>query len=190
MMSHNIAHIIYILCPYISKHSLLMLPLSGADVFAKLNIPEQNIHRVPEIAADDAAEEYERILKESGVVGLCESTNLPQLDLCLLGSGADGHCASLYPESTQVVCSPGCQKVYLPAEGKGGITVSIDMINSARHVLISAAKAQQSDMARKCLGWSNAATNHRLPAGMISTNEGAVVEWVLSEQSAADLPAM
>jgi len=159
-------------------------------VFAKLNIPKQNIHRVPEIDAEDAAVEYEKILRESGVVGICDSTNLPQLDLCLLGSGADGHCASLYPDSAQVICSPGCKQAYLPAENKGGVTLTIDAINSARNVLLSAAKAEQSDMVRKCLGWSNAATNHKLPAGMISTNEGAVIEWVLSEQSAADLPAL
>ena len=55
---------------------------------------------------------------------------------------------------------------------------------------MSASKAEQVGVCRKCLGWSNAATNHKLPAGMISTNEGAIVEWILSEQSAADLPAM
>lgn len=120
------------------------------------------------------------------VVGVCDSTGLPSFDLCLLGSGADGHCASLYPDSTQVVCT--CSLPYLPAEGKGGITVSIDMINSARTVLISAAKASQADMCRKCLGWSNAARNHKLPVGMIRTSEGALV--VLSEQSAAGMPAL
>lgn len=165
---------------------------SGSDVFAALNLPEENVHRVPECAAEEAATIYEQTLRgmPSNIVGLCDSTNLPSLDLCLLGSGADGHCASLYPDSSQVVCSPGCSSAYLPAEGKGGITVSIDMINSAKNVIISAAKASQSDMARKCLGWSNAATNCKLPAGMISTREGAVVEWVLSEESAADLPAL
>mmetsp|Transcript_5486 Transcript_5486/g.12521 ORF Transcript_5486/g.12521 Transcript_5486/m.12521 type:complete len:272 (-) Transcript_5486:441-1256(-) len=165
---------------------------SGADVFAALNLPESNVHRVPELPSTEAAIIYEKTLREMPceVVGNCDSTNLPSLDLCLLGSGADGHCASLYPDSTQVVCSPGCSSAYLPAEGKGGITASIDMINSARNVLISAAKASQADMCRKCLGWSNAATNCKLPAGMISTSEGAVVEWVLSEESAADLPAL
>lgn len=166
---------------------------SGADVFAALGLPDSNIHRVPtELPAEEAAEAYEAMMRRMPreIVGICDVTGLPSLDLCLLGSGADGHCASLYPDSSQVACSPGCTRAYLPAEGKGGITLSIDAISSARNVLISAAKASQSDMVRKCLGWSNASTNHKLPAGMIRTGEGAIVEWILSEESAADLPAM
>lgn len=159
---------------------------SGADVFAALGIPDSHLHLVPQFFA------YEKLLRDMppNVVGTHKNTGLPVLDLCLLGSGADGHCASLYPKSSQVVGSPGGTRAYLPAEGKGGITISIDAINSARNVLLSAGKATQSDMARKCLGWSNAATNHALPAGMISVSEGAVVEWILTQDSAADLPAM
>lgn len=165
----------------------------GAQVFGTLGIPEENIHRVPEMAsAEDAAIFYEANMRAMphDIVGINAKSGMPQLDLCLLGSGADGHCASLYPKSPQVTCSPGSNAAYLPAEGKGGITISIDAINSARNVIVSACKASQSDMVRKSLSWSNASTNHALPAGMISTKEGAVVEWILSHESAADLPAM
>mmetsp|Transcript_13153 Transcript_13153/g.23843 ORF Transcript_13153/g.23843 Transcript_13153/m.23843 type:complete len:288 (-) Transcript_13153:259-1122(-) len=165
---------------------------SGQEVFASLGIPDSNLHRVPELPAEEAAEAYEAIIRgmPPSVVGVNDNNGLPSLDLCLLGSGADGHCASLYPNSAQVVESPGGRAVYLAAEGKGGITITIDAINAARNVLLSAGKASQSDMARKCLAWSNAAANRALPSGMISTSEGAVVEWILTEESAADLPAM
>jgi len=165
---------------------------SGADVFKTLGIPASNLHYVPELPAEEAATKYESEMRAMPreVVGLCENTNLPSLDLCLLGSGDDGHCASLYPNSQQVIASPGSTNAYLPAEGKGGITITIDAINSSRNVILSASKASQSNMARKCLSWSNAASNHALPAGMISTSEGAVVEWILTHESAADLPAL
>lgn len=164
----------------------------GADVFAALGIPACNLHLVPELPAEDAAEAYEAEIRAMPreVVGICDGTGLPSLDLCLLGSGDDGHCASLYPKSSQVVCSPGGTRAYLPAEGKGGITITIDAVNSARNVILSASKASQSDMVRKSLSWSNAATNHAMPAGMISVSEGAHVEWILTYDSAADLPAM
>jgi hypothetical protein len=89
-----------------------------------------NVHRVPFGPAEEAAAEYEAAMRAMPreIVGVCDRSGkeMPSLDLCLLGSGADGHCASLYPHSAQVVCSPGCDRVYLPAEGKGGITLSID----------------------------------------------------------------
>ena len=107
-----------------------------------------HVYRVPSLAAADAAVQYEATVRAlpSSVVGACERSGLPSLDLVLLGSGADGHCASLYPGSAQVVCSPGCGQCYLPAEGKGGITLSLDAIGSARNVLLSAGKAAQANI--------------------------------------------
>ena len=151
-----------------------------------------HVYRVPSLVADEAANAYEAIVRGAPreAIGLCDASGLPAIDLVILGSGADGHCASLYPDSSQVVCSPGSRRAYMPADGKGGITLTIDGISSARHVLISAPKKDQSSMVRKCLGWSNAATNTKLPAGMVATALGAQVEWVLTEESAVELPAL
>ena len=59
-------------------------------------------------------------------------------------------------------------------------------------MLLSAAKPAQSDMVRKALGWSNAATNVKLPAAMVqAAADGSTrVEWVLTEASAVELPAL
>ena len=62
--------------------------------------------------------QYDQLLMgmPENVVGRCQrggkvmgngmttgGTEMPVLDLCLLGSGADGHTASLYPGSKQVL---------------------------------------------------------------------------------------
>ena len=151
-----------------------------------------NVYPVPKISAEMAALQYSAMIRDlaKDIVGVCPRNGLPSYDLVLLGSGADGHCASLYPDSSQVVCSPGSDHIYLPAEGKGGITLSLDAIMSARHVLLSAGKASQADMVRKCLGWSNASTNTKFPAGMIAALPGTTVEWLVTEASAVELPAL
>mmetsp|Transcript_4823 Transcript_4823/g.15924 ORF Transcript_4823/g.15924 Transcript_4823/m.15924 type:complete len:233 (+) Transcript_4823:94-792(+) len=126
-----------------------------------------HVHRVPAGPAADAAEAYSRTLLDSPAVG-----------------------TSLYPGSAQVVVSPGCDRACLEAEGKGGVTLSIDAISSARTVLLSAAKPEQAAMVRKCLGWSNAERNTGMPAGMVTCAHGAQVEWLLTDASAVELPAL
>jgi 6-phosphogluconolactonase len=178
----------------------------GASAFIDAcSIPAANVHKVP--GGEDPEESaiaYEaelkslqmrgwlnRVVGEKPVeteaeleeaVGSCVRTGLPALDCVLLGSGADGHCASLYPGSSQVLASPG-ERVVLPAEGKGGVTLSLDTIGSASNVIISAGKAAQAEMVATALG----PTAHGLPAGMIGAAVGTQVEWLLTEASAAKL---
>ena len=159
-----------------------------ADFLSACGVDPANVYRVPSLPAEEAAAAYEALLRGAPdhVVGTADS-GLPALDLVLLGSGADGHCASLYPESSQVTCSPGSGRACVAAEGKGGVTLTVDAISSARHVLLSAGKKAQADMVRKCLGWSGAETNTKWPAGMVA---GPQVEWLLTEDSAVELPAL
>ena len=74
-----------------------------------------HVYRVPSLAAADAAAQYEATVRAlpSSVVGVCERSGLPALDLVLLGSGADGHCASLYPGSPQVTLALALQALTL-----------------------------------------------------------------------------
>lgn len=80
---------------------------SGAAFADACSIPREQVYKVTDGGAGgaaDAALEYEARIKSlpETVVGACARTGLPALDLVLLGSGADGHCASLYPDSPQV----------------------------------------------------------------------------------------
>ena len=133
----------------------------AAEFISACGVPKTQVHRVPSGPAESSAEAYEVLLREmsvAGVLGTCERSGLPSLDLVLLGSGADGHCASLYPDSGQVL-RVGDGHLVVPADGKGGVTLSLDTMRSARNVILSAAKPSQASMVRKAISWSNADSN-------------------------------
>jgi len=70
----------------------------------------------------------------------------------LLGTGDDGHCGSLYPQSEEIK-QTGQGKVVLPIdEGeKKSIAVSMDFMCAAKKVIVSAATAKRAEMVKRAL---------------------------------------
>ena len=64
-------------------------------LLSRVPVPPANIHRIPtgDGTAIEAAELYQRTLRET----LPLANGLPRLDYALLGLGANGHTASLFP---------------------------------------------------------------------------------------------
>ena len=81
-------------------------------------------------------------------------------------------------------------RAHRPGAGRRAVTLTLDAMRSARHVILSAAKPSQATMVRKALGWSNAHENTKVPAGMVAAAPGTDVEWLLTEASAVELPAL
>jgi 6-phosphogluconolactonase len=105
------------------------------SLLSKVPVSQQNIHRVlGELEPKTAAQDYVIQLKQNGTGALA----WPVLECVLLGMGADGHTASLFPgqvnpaETTAPAIAVTADYMGRPANR---VTLTPLVINSARHVL-------------------------------------------------------
>jgi 6-phosphogluconolactonase len=150
---------------------------------SQVPVPEKNIYRIKgELGALKAAEDYASKLRTLAEPGL----DWPRFDLVLLGLGADGHTASLFPGSveTQGVATVAAEAFYQdrPAER---VSLTPDVINSARKIVFLAVGSEKARaMADTLCGPREPA---RLPAQRILPVAGEL-SWLVDEAAASLLP--
>jgi 6-phosphogluconolactonase len=143
------------------------------------HVPVANVHRIRgELPSEEAAEAYEEELRT-----FFQTEDVPRFDLILLGLGADGHTASLFPETPAlevhdrwVVANP------VPRLGTTRITLTLPVINAARAVIFLVAGEDKAEALREIL--EGDADPHAYPAKLIQPP--GEPEWML-DQSAASL---
>jgi 6-phosphogluconolactonase len=146
-------------------------------------IPPAHIHRIKAELEDPhtAASAYTREL----------TTNLPlsaqgvvQFDLLLLGVGADGHIASLFP-ATPVLHERArlVEAVYVEKIDSWRITVTLPVIDHARHIVILVSGDAKAPIMRDIFG---ARRTPPYPVQLI--NPQGILEWHLDRAAAALLP--
>ncbi len=114
----------------------------------------------------------------------------PEFDLVLLGLGADGHTASLFPgmaaveETTRWVVATPAPDPTQPAR----LTVTLPVLNAARVVVFLAHGAAKASILRQLLGKPSEAAAGVLPAQrVLPTHAEAQVQWFIDEAAAAEL---
>lgn len=144
-------------------------------LLSKNKIPEENIHRIPaEIEPPSkAASLYEDDLKNF----FSNSDSL--FDLCILGLGADGHTASIFPgasldESALVVATTAPDQ--MPARDR--ITLTTSAINRSRAAAFIVSGRAKRGILREILSNSQAAIS-RYPAAGISPGKELI--WFIDE---------
>lgn len=102
------------------------------DAFLRAMVPEQNVHRIHgEEDPLEAARDYAQLLIQT-------MGDIPVFDLIMLGMGADGHTASLFPGTDPRVDEDRLVRaVYVEKMQTYRITLTPLVINNARHVLIA-----------------------------------------------------
>jgi 6-phosphogluconolactonase len=143
------------------------------------HVPVANVHRIRgELPPDEAAEAYEEELRT-----FFRTEDVPRFDLILLGIGADGHTASLFPETPAlevrdrwVVANP------VPGLNTTRITLTVPVINAARAVIFLVAGEDKAEALKETL--EGDADPRVYPTKLIQPPGGP--EWML-DQSAASL---
>lgn len=140
-------------------------------------IPDPNVHRikgevVPDWAASSYEMELERVFGPDG-----------RLDLILLGLGEDGHTASLFPDTTVLEEEEyAVDALYLGKLGAWRVTLTLPVINAARHVLFLVTGEEKADVLARVR------SGEPLPAALVQPEAGAVT-WMVDSDAASLLAA-
>jgi 6-phosphogluconolactonase len=146
--------------------------------FEKVGVPQEHIFRMQgEKDVEEGALAYDELIRHT----------VPdqRFDLVMLGMGADGHTASLFPR-THALHAPGRWAVanYVPSLQVWRLTLTFDCINAARHPVLYVLGANKAATAAQVL--TAPYDPDELPAQAIGhANHKAL--WILDEAAASQL---
>lgn len=155
-----------------------------ARIMRRIRIPDRNLFPVDTRleSPQRSAVDYERRL-----VSLFEirKGQKPRFDLILLGMGADGHTASLFPGSSALKeSSRFTAATRLRTSREWRITFTFPVINHARHVLFLVTGVAKSSAVSRVLRKGN---GRALPAQRVNPKKGHLF-WYLDADAASKIP--
>lgn len=144
-------------------------------------VPATHFYRIKgEENAEEEARRYAGLIrKEFGL----EGDELPRFDFMLLGMGADGHTASIFPGSPllnekkhKIVAD-----VYIPEKKEERVTLTLPVINNSRCCMFMVNGADKHKALSEVL---NLLAVPQLPAQMVRPEDGELI-WVVDEAAAS-----
>jgi 6-phosphogluconolactonase len=149
--------------------------MAKRTLFDRLTQPPRAVHRIKgELGKEDAAADYEAELDDT------------ELDLVLLGVGADGHVASLFPDAPTLADD----RRVLPAEAAlepfvDRVTLSLPTLSAANEILFLLSGSAKADAAARAFAMEPSPDT---PASLVRARDGRTVA-ILDRAAAAKLPA-
>ena len=151
-------------------------------LLSKINIPEDNIHRIKgENKPDYEADRYSELL----FAALRKMRNVPHFDLVILGMGDDGHTASIFPHQIDLWHSKKyCEVAEHPETGQKRITITGQIINNAQEVVFLVTGEGKAEKVREVIkGEGNC---NEYPANLAFPGSGKLT-WFLDDAAAERL---
>jgi len=145
--------------------------LARENLLDRLEAQPAETHRIRgELGAEAAADEYDALLRDV------------RLDLVLLGLGADGHTASLFPDMPALAER---ERRAVPTEAKlepfvDRVTMTIPVLASAAEVVFIVTGADKADAAERAFGRP---PDTATPASLVRSNAGTT--RVVADRAAA-----
>jgi 6-phosphogluconolactonase len=159
--------------------------MARAAMLEKLALTKKQIHRIRTEGLNpaQAAHEHQRELTEFFTQHLMMRYNLPRLDMVLLGMGADGHVAGLFPNTPSL----RERRLFVTAPKPVGsaqqrITLTLALFNNAANVAILVSGKEKAEAVKASL--EGPPDPDRWPAQAIKPSEGRVV-WLLDRAAAS-----
>lgn len=158
--------------------------ISGAlEVTQKLGVPDEQVYGVGEGSPSEVASAYSSLLKSHPSID--NSGALPSVDMMLLGTGPDGHCGCLFPDSPEIKATKSGAIVLAGNDERADgdfIAISMDVMCAAKVVVVSAAGSGRAPMVSSALAGTFGA--YDCPAGMVCAQEETL--WFTDKESIAD----
>jgi 6-phosphogluconolactonase len=140
-------------------------------------VPPRQVHRLRGEAPQPAAE-AERYARE-----LCAALGTPpRLDLVLLGLGADGHTASLFPGDAALEAAGWVSPARAPVAPEARLTLTLATLRAARSLAFLVSGADKA----RALSAVFAPAGSDLPARRAYPHDGGIL-WLLDRAAAGEL---
>ncbi|WP_159737272.1 6-phosphogluconolactonase [Vibrio atypicus] len=149
--------------------------------FSQVNLPAENIHRIR--GEDEPAVEAKRFAEEMAAVIPCEN-GAPVFDWILLGVGADGHTASLFPGQTDYQDENLSVLATHPESGQIRVSKTAKVLEAAKRISYLVLGAGKVEIVNEI--HTTPASDLPYPAAKIQSTTGET-EWYLDSDAAAKI---
>ncbi|MDX1909506.1 MAG: 6-phosphogluconolactonase [Bacteroidia bacterium] len=162
--------------------------MTHETLLAHVPIPETNVHRMRgEAEPELEARRYSYLLDEI----LPKVAGLPVFDFVLLGMGADGHTASIFPGNLGLFDMPAdvadtCRTAVHPESGQRRVTLTGQVINHSQVIIFHVTGADKADKVKGILTRQPGAEVYPAAHVQAAHPEGKLI-WYLDQAAASQL---